>query len=60
MSEELNVVWACPKCGQYLINKVNEGIFFQNCEHFEWQSNLETLSTNELKMKGIKLLLSKR
>jgi len=60
MEEELNMTWVCPKCGQYLINVVKEGIFFQNCEHFEWWSNLRKLSTDELRMKGIKLLLSKR
>jgi len=60
MSEEPRITWICPECGQYLINVVTEGIFFQNCEHFQWQSNLEILSTNELKMKGVKLLLSKR
>jgi len=60
MEEDINVTWICPKCGQYLVNVVNEGIFFQNCEHFEWWSNLGTLSSEELRIKGIKLLLSKR
>jgi hypothetical protein len=60
MVEELKIIWVCPECGQYLVNVVNEGIFFQNCEHYEWWSNLGGLSSEELKMKGVKLLLSKR
>jgi len=60
MSEDLKLTWVCPKCGQHLINVVNEGIFFQNCEHFEWLNNLGALSSDELRKKGIKLLLSKR
>ena len=60
MSEDLRIIWACPECGQYLINEAKEGIFFQNCEHFEWWSNLRKLSIDELKTKGIQLLLSKR
>jgi len=60
MVEGLKVTWICPQCGQYLINVVNEGIFFQNCEHFEWWTNLNALSSDDLRMKGVKLLLSKR
>jgi len=55
------VAQACPQCGRTLFDITEEGIVLQDCEHYRWRTDLDSITNDEIRLRGgMKLRLLRR